>query len=383
MLLHRRLCHLGEDGIRRLAGLRIPGISVTAASSPAIDFCQCCVMGKSTVANINRQSSRDHDPPVCFHSMAVDLWGPLPQKAIGGYLYVLGAICFRTNYHLAELLKPKSDAPTVWRRILLRIRALGYAVVSLRVDNDSVLLGRSFMAVCDEFGVSVERTAPYRHHQLARIERHWRTMGEAVTALLQDSGLPLCFRGFAFITAAFVKNRVWDSGAQGIPFQLVTSTVPDLSFLRIFGCPAFVHIEKGSRRKLQPKAWKGIFVGYAPDSPAYLIYNPATRSVIRSQNVTFHESWRDSLTPSTAHLHSLNLGEKSSHNIEIQVNGRSIPTSEVIEVTPSRGERTASSRASGETGGNGGTGGTPITASTSGNSGIDIVSSSSGDSRPL
>ena len=143
---------------------------------------------------------RHHDPHVCFHSMAIDLWGPIQQQAIGGFLYVLGAICFLSNYHLAELLKSKSDAPTAWRRMLLRIRALGYEVVTVRVDNDSVLLSKSFLVVCDEFGVCVDRSVPYRHHQMARIERHWRTMAEAVTALLENSGLALRFWGVAFLT---------------------------------------------------------------------------------------------------------------------------------------------------------------------------------------
>ena len=326
-LVHRRTCHLGNDGINKLVSLRIPGIP-TKGMSDHLDFCHCCVMGKSTVADINRVSCRDHDPSVCFHSVAIDLWGPIQQQAVGGYHYVLGAICFLSNYHLAELLKSKSDAPTAWRRMLLRIRAMGYEVVTARVDNDSVLLGASFLAVCDEFGVSLDRTAPYRHHQLARIERHWRTMSETVTALLQDSGLAARFWGFAFLTAAYVKNRVWHSGAQGIPIQLVTGNKPDLSHLRVFGCPAYVHIEKSSRKKLEPKAWQGIFVGYAFDSPAYLIYNPRTRSVVRSQNVTFHEGWRDTALSSIRDSASMNLGEtlpsESKIGMEIQVNGHSI-----------------------------------------------------------
>jgi hypothetical protein len=75
--------------------------------------------------------------------------------------------------------------------------------------------------------------------------------------------------------------------------ELVTGEKPDLSNFRIFGCPAYVHIDSSLRTKLGDKAWKGIFVGYAFDSPAWLIYNPATRHVIRSRNVVFDETWRD------------------------------------------------------------------------------------------
>ena len=166
--------------------------------------------------------------------------------------------------------------------------------------------------LCVDFAIDVQRTAPHRHHQLARIERHWRTISDSITALLDDAGLAKSFWGYAFLTVAYVRNRVWHSGAGCIPFQKVTGNKPDLSLLRVFGCPAFVHIESSRRKKLEPKSWQGIFVGYAFDSPAYLVYNPATGNVIRSQNVVFNETW---LPVQTA---SLNLGEDTPVEIEIQ-----------------------------------------------------------------
>ena len=72
--------------------------------------------------------------------------------------------------------------------------------------------------------------------------------------------------------------------------KLVTGERPDiLSNLRVFGCPAYVHIDASLRKKFRDKAWKGIFVGYAFDSPAWMIYNPVTRHVIRSRNVVFDD----------------------------------------------------------------------------------------------
>ena len=72
-----------------------------------------------------------------------------------------------------------------------------------------------------------------------------------------------------------------------------TEKLPDLSNLRVFGCPAYLHIDVSRRRKFGDKAWKGVFVGYAPDSPAWLVYNPVTRNVIRNRNVVFNERWLD------------------------------------------------------------------------------------------
>jgi hypothetical protein len=59
--------------------------------------------------------------------------------------------------------------------------------------------------------------------------------------------------------------------------------------MRVFGCPAYVHVDKSQRRELDDRAWKGVFVGYDSESPAWLVYNPATRRVVSSRNVVFDE----------------------------------------------------------------------------------------------
>jgi hypothetical protein len=59
--------------------------------------------------------------------------------------------------------------------------------------------------------------------------------------------------------------------------------------MRVFGCPAYIHVDKSQRRKLDDRAWKGVFVGYASESPAWLVYNLATRRVVSTRNVMFDE----------------------------------------------------------------------------------------------
>ena len=100
-LIHRRLCHLHDDGIRRLSAMKVPGIPHSGMFQ-ALPFCHCCTTAKSTGADICRQSTRDHDPPTCFYMIAADLWGPVDHAAIGGYKYVFGSICYLSGYHMAE-----------------------------------------------------------------------------------------------------------------------------------------------------------------------------------------------------------------------------------------------------------------------------------------
>ena len=87
----------------------------------------------------------------------------------------------------------------------------------------------------------------------------------------------------------YVRNRSWSKGDGVIPFKALTGRDPDLSNLRVFGCPAYVHIDYSQRLKFSSKAWQGIFVGYAFDSPAWIVYNTITRKVFRTRSVIFNE----------------------------------------------------------------------------------------------
>ena len=65
---------------------------------------------------------------------------------------------------------------------------MGHSIFRLRIDNDYVFLCFEFTALCELEGISVERTVPYAHWQLGRIERQWRTLTHfifSIDALIQ------------------------------------------------------------------------------------------------------------------------------------------------------------------------------------------------------
>jgi hypothetical protein len=62
-----------------------------------------------------------------------------------------------------------------------------------------------------------------------------------------------------------------------------------VGYLRIFGCPVYIHVPKEKRTKMVPSGKKGIFVGYSETSKAYRIYIPGQRYIEVSRGVTFHE----------------------------------------------------------------------------------------------
>ena len=61
------------------------------------------------------------------------------------------------------------------------------------------------------------------------------------------------------------------------------------SFLRTFGCEAFVHIDKDDKTKLEAKSKKCTFIGYGVDDFGYHLLDYENHKIIRSRDVVFNE----------------------------------------------------------------------------------------------
>ena len=133
-----------------MSSLGIKGIpNCTHGSRP---FCRLYVVAnKSTIAKINRESMRINDFATFFRTLAIDIRELVNTPSIGNFSYVFGSSCFKSSYIMAYLLVSKSDVTMVLRSILLRIQLIGYKFHIIRIDIDSMFMGRDFQAVCTEF----------------------------------------------------------------------------------------------------------------------------------------------------------------------------------------------------------------------------------------
>jgi hypothetical protein len=85
----------------------------------------------------------------------------------------------------------------------------------------------------------------------------------------------MCLWAEAAMAAVYVQNRL-PHIALGFktPEEMFIGKKPEVSHLKIFGCPVFIHIPKEKRNNLDPSGKKGIFVGYCEVSKAFKIYIP-------------------------------------------------------------------------------------------------------------
>ena len=70
------------------------------------------------------------------------------------------------------------------------------------------------------------------------------------------------------------------------PTSRINSDFP----LKIFCCTIYVHIPSKFRSKLDPRAEKCVFIGYAPNKRGYKCYNPQTQKMFVSMDVSFLEN---------------------------------------------------------------------------------------------
>lgn len=64
---------------------------------------------------------------------------------------------------------------------------------------------------------------------------------------------------------------------------------PDLSHLRIFGANVYMHVTKDARKKLEPTAKVGIFVGYTDMPHNYHVYLPDSGKNVVRRDIKFQE----------------------------------------------------------------------------------------------
>jgi hypothetical protein len=90
--------------------------------------------------------------------------------------------------------------------------------------------------------------------------------------------------------AVYVQNRLSHSSLGfKTPEEIFTGKKSEVSHLKIFGFPVFVHIPKEKRTKLDPSRKKGIFFGYCDVSKAFRIYIPGYHHIEINKYVTFDE----------------------------------------------------------------------------------------------
>nr|KAJ0195739.1 hypothetical protein LSAT_V11C700362240 [Lactuca sativa] len=137
--------------------------------------------------------------------------------------------------------------------------------------------------------------APYTPQQNGVAERKNRTLKEMVNSMLSYSGLSEGFWGEAMLTACYILNRTPNKRSKNTPYELWCKKVPNLSYLKVWGCRAVVRLTEPKRKTLGERGIDCIFIGYVEHSKAYRFYvlesndSVSVNTVIESRDAIFDE----------------------------------------------------------------------------------------------
>jgi len=286
---HRRLGHIGDGGLQRLAlkklvdGLNIKG----PATCPTL--CVDCVYGK----HARRPFTQWIEPEsVSLERVYIDLWGPAQVDSIGGHRYYMSIDDGGSSWCQPFFISDKEADTTLSALKHFKRQAesvTGCRLKHIRTDQGSEFKNAKWEEFCAGEGITHEFTAPYTHQQVGVAERSHRTIVERARCMLKDAGLPGEFWAEAVSTACHLKNvTASHRHPDRTPYEAWTGKRPDVAHLRPFGCTAYMRVPDETRRKLDPKSLACTLLGYFPGR-MYRLWDPVTRKVHQSRDVIFDE----------------------------------------------------------------------------------------------
>ena len=131
---------------------------------------------------------------------------------------------------------------------------------------------------------------PHNPQQNGVTERKNKTIVGAARAMLNDQGLPIHLWVEACNTTVYVQNRCPHRVlGMSTPEEAFSGKKLDISHLKIFGSPIYIHVTKDARKKLEPTAEVGILVGYTETPHNYRMYFPDSRMTVVRWDIKFYE----------------------------------------------------------------------------------------------
>ena len=162
----------------------------------------------------------------------------------------------------------------------------GKMLKCLRSDNGGEYYSKEFDSYCSHNGICREKTVPGTPQENGVSERMNKTIMEHARCMRLHAGLPLQFWDDVVNTVVYLINRGPSSDLDGgMPKEAWTSKKVNYSFMRTFGCEAFVHTNKENRKHLEAKSNKCTFIGYGVDDFGYHLWDYENHKIIRSRDV--------------------------------------------------------------------------------------------------
>ncbi|KAI3790253.1 hypothetical protein L2E82_03169 [Cichorium intybus] len=250
-LWHMRLGHMSELGLTTLSKRGL----LDGQCVGKLEFCEHCIFGKHKRVKFNTSV---HTTKGILEYVHADLWGPSQEASLGGARYMLTIIDDYSRRVWPYFLKLKSEAFSTFKEWKVMVEnQTGKKIKKLRTDNGMEFCSNEFNSYCKLEGIVRHYTVSHTPQQNGVAEQAAST---ACYLINMSPSIPL---------------------DKKTPIEVWSGSPANYSDLRIFGCPAYAHVDNG---KLEPRETKCIFLGYKSGVKGYKLWCPETKKVEQSVN---------------------------------------------------------------------------------------------------
>jgi Reverse transcriptase (RNA-dependent DNA polymerase)/GAG-pre-integrase domain/Integrase core domain/gag-polypeptide of LTR copia-type len=281
-LWHQRLGHLSYDTLAHLVKDNlITGVNLSyqdVMNAKQTDVCEPCIMAKFQNAGFGEWTYRATKPCETVHADIIELDVP----SLGGNKYAVMLLDDHSDRCDGIPLKTKAQAKFEMQRVLNEWETKsGHKVKRLYTDRGGEFLNDIMKEWCARKGIIHEKSPAYVHQLNGRAENLNKRFVNRLRAMLytylnvpKDIVMALWAEGMKYLS--HLHNVSLNKRLNSTPLQAFEGIVPDVSKLRTFGCRVYYRIPDELRKKLQPKAEPGIYLGPSYDGPGVrvLIYHP-------------------------------------------------------------------------------------------------------------
>ncbi|KIK15110.1 hypothetical protein PISMIDRAFT_16746 [Pisolithus microcarpus 441] len=260
---------LGHPGVSVMKNCKrhIKGIPAELIAKP-LNSCQGCAQGKLASDPFHPSDKRASAPLALVHGDLLEL----PNESYYRSRYVLTLLDDYSSFGFCLYLRQKSDTLARFTEWLATVeRQCGCMLKTFRSDRGGEFMGNEFKSLLNSKGIVHELSIAHQPQQNGRAEWFNCTILEKAGSIRHHACVPKRFWNFAFDSALHVYNRTplrrcnWKT-----PCELFLGKIPDISYLRVFGCLAYVWIPKELRKdKLEPHAEEMVFLGYEVATKGY------------------------------------------------------------------------------------------------------------------
>ncbi|GKE06945.1 zinc finger, CCHC-type containing protein [Tanacetum coccineum] len=244
-----------------------------------------CLSGKMTKKPFPHSNERAKDLLGIIHT---DVCSPLRHVSRQGASYFITFTDDYSRYGYVYLLKHKHEVFETFKVFKNEVEnQLGKTIKALRSDRGGKYISQEFKDYLKACGIVQQLTPPYTPQHNGVSERRNRTLLDMVRSMMNLTTLPLSFWDYALESATRILNMVPTKKVDKTPYELWYGKVPNLSYLKVWGCEALV--KRDTPDKLEQRSVKCIFIGYPKETMGYYFYFPPENKIVVARYAEFFE----------------------------------------------------------------------------------------------